>query len=69
MPPGAMPRVIGDLADVYAELPGVVGPSDVARVFAEGWCDRYGGSWRIEFRTRIHVSAVYTPPAHRVGLC
>ncbi|HUF72129.1 MAG TPA: GNAT family N-acetyltransferase [Gammaproteobacteria bacterium] len=55
MPPGAMPLVIGDIADVYAELPGVVGPRDVARAFAEGWCDRYGGPWRIKFRTRIHV--------------
>lgn len=55
MPPGAMPLVVGDIAEVYAQLPGVVGPSDVARAFAERWCERYRGSWRIKIRTRIHV--------------
>jgi len=55
MPPSAVAGLARDVGEVYAELPGVVGPATVAEQFADVWTGERGGAWRTKFRQRIHV--------------
>jgi uncharacterized protein len=55
MPSSAIARLAKDVGEIYAELPGVVGPAAVAEQFAIVWTGARGGAWRTKFRQKIHV--------------
>jgi predicted GNAT family acetyltransferase len=52
-------------AAAFAELPGAVGPTDVAARFAATWCALTGQTGRISMRQGVHCAARVTelPPA------
>jgi uncharacterized protein len=54
-PLDAIALLAQDVSSACSELSGVVGPAEVAESFARHWTDRYGGTWRSNFRQRIHV--------------
>jgi predicted GNAT family acetyltransferase len=49
------PAAVEVLADALAgeELPGVVGPPEAVRLFAERWTGRTGDGWEVQLRERI----------------
>jgi predicted GNAT family acetyltransferase len=68
LPAKTIPALIDEVAAVYPDLPGVVGPAHVAELFAQLWTNRFGGSWRVKIRQRIHVlTAVKKAPTRPNG--
>ena len=47
-------------AEIYSTIPGVIGPETEATLFAEQWTERFGGTWTIGARLRIHLLKVVT---------
>lgn len=59
--PAALAVLAADL--VGSELPGVVGPPQAAREFADRWMRSEGGTWAVVIDERIYrLSAVRAPP-------
>jgi ribosomal protein S18 acetylase RimI-like enzyme len=54
MPSDGISALIHDVAEVYDTLPGVGGPAEPARSFAEIWAQRHRLEWRVRFHLRIH---------------
>ncbi|HEX2252968.1 MAG TPA: GNAT family N-acetyltransferase [Thermoanaerobaculia bacterium] len=62
MPAEAVPRLVDDVAAVYASLPAVMGPEPVVDAFAAGWTRLRGGSSRMAMRMRaFELRAVVWP--------
>lgn len=55
LPLEALPLLVGDVAERFSKLPGVNGPIAVAEQFAGLWVERFGGSWHVKLRQRIHM--------------
>ena len=64
MPEEAVPFLVDAAADVYASLPTALGPTAVARCFAEHWSRKKGVRAREGMRQRIYQLDAVTPPAH-----
>lgn len=58
LPREALPLIVDDVANIYADLTSVSGPDWVVENFADLWVSRFGGSWRVEMRQRIHALTV-----------
>lgn len=54
MPPAALPLLADDVAQVYVQLPAVLGPAAEARAFAEAWRALKGTPVRPGMRQRIY---------------
>jgi predicted GNAT family acetyltransferase len=54
MPHGAVPMLINDVAQMYDELPAVLGPEPCVRMFADGWGAIRGALVRTGMRHRIY---------------
>jgi predicted GNAT family acetyltransferase len=52
--PEALRLLTEDLQELYPTLPGVLGPVDAARSFAETWKDLSGQPYRIKRAERVH---------------
>ncbi len=63
MPLGAVPQLARSVAEVYDELPAVLGPDSVARAFGEAWGGLRGVAVTPGARQRIHVLERVVPPA------
>lgn len=50
-----------------AQLPGVLGPRDCARVFAKRWCAETGMTARVKMDERLYTCAAVTPPTLSPG--
>jgi hypothetical protein len=61
LPLDAVPVFVEDIVQVYPSLPGVSGPNEVAKCFAQLWIQRIGGSSRIDMRQRIHALTALNP--------
>lgn len=69
LPLDAVPLLIEDISEVYTELPGLVGPPECAREFAEHWVARHGGAWSVRARLCVHaLRRVEQPPSPPSGL-
>jgi hypothetical protein len=55
LPASAVPLLVSDVAQVYRTLPAVLGPKKEATEFAELWTQRFGGSWSLGMRQRLHI--------------
>lgn len=67
-----LPTVAADalaqaLAPLYAEIPGVLGPPDVAEAIAMAWVGHKGGGWRPGLEQRIYRLDVVTPAGEVTG--
>lgn len=69
MPLEAVPALVEDVAGVYDTVPIVLGPEDVARAFAERWCERKGTAAPIPgMRQRVYeLRQVNWPSARPAG--
>jgi hypothetical protein len=54
LPSAAIPLLIERLHLAYDAVPGVSGPPQPAKAFAEGWCETAGASWTVHSHQRIH---------------
>jgi uncharacterized protein len=59
---GALALLADDLRAVYPDLPGVLGPSDVSRAFAERWQAATGQPYRPGMCQRIYQLTAVRPP-------
>jgi hypothetical protein len=64
MPPEAGAAVAADMADLYHELPAVLGEEEAASAFAGAWAALRGVGVRPGMRQRIHELVEVRPPAH-----
>jgi predicted GNAT family acetyltransferase len=63
MPHGAISLLVEQVAQVYDELPAVLGPAAQARAFAEAWALCKGKNVRVGMRQRIYeLREVVLPP-------
>jgi uncharacterized protein len=62
LPLEAVSVLVEDVVEMYASLPGVSGPNEVAKCFAQLWTDRFGGSSRVAMRQRIHALTALNEP-------
>ena len=53
---GVAPAVVDDLADVFEDIPAVLGPTDAAEAVARAWADRRGGRVERGMQLRIHAA-------------
>ena len=65
MPLGAAPLLARDVAEVYDELPAVLGPDQVASAFGDAWSRLNGARVTPGARQRIHVLDRVVPPSRR----
>ncbi len=63
MPLEAVPLLARSVAEVYEELPAVLGPNRVARAFGDAWSRLKGVEASPGARQRIHVLERVVPPA------
>jgi predicted GNAT family acetyltransferase len=49
------------------ELPGVVGPPEAARAFAQAWVAAHGGTWRVEREERVYQLTDVVDPGPGAG--
>lgn len=62
MPHGAIAPLVNDVADVFQQIPAVLGPAAQARAFAEAWALCKGGRTQTGMRQRIYIlENVVTP--------
>jgi hypothetical protein len=68
LPAAALASLCADAA-AFAPLPTAVSSDEpTASAFAEAWCARQGGSWRVGFRQRLYrLDAVVPPPQPAAG--
>jgi uncharacterized protein len=62
MPHGAIAALVNDVADVFQQIPAVLGPSAQARAFAEAWALCKGSEVRLGMRQRIYALERVVPP-------
>ena len=62
MPHGAIADLVNDVADVFDDLPAVLGPAAQARAFAEAWAISKNKSTRLGMRQRIYELQSVVPP-------
>jgi len=67
MPPEALPPLVEDVAQVYAAIPGVLGPGVEARAFAALWSAERSVVAREEMRERIYQLEAVVAPAWLPG--
>lgn len=67
MPVPAVALLAGHLLAEGAPVPGVLGPKDCARAFAENWRAKTGISSRVKMRERIYACASVIPPVSSPG--
>ena len=63
MPLEAVPALARNVAEVYEELPAVLGPDKVARAFGDAWSRLTGASVAPGARQRIHTLERVMPPS------
>ncbi|MDE2803985.1 MAG: GNAT family N-acetyltransferase [Gemmatimonadota bacterium] len=63
MPLEAIPPLAGDVADIYEEIPAVLGPVTVARAFGDAWNRLRGVRVTPGTRQRIHILERVMAPA------
>ena len=61
-PGPALSAVIEDLLAEGQPVPGVLGPSHVARAFAETWAQLTGGTYEEEMQQRVYAVREVTSP-------
>lgn len=66
-PDAAVELLIRHRAERPGEVPGVLGPADVARAFAEGWSQRAHEATRLFRSERAHILTKVTPVANVAG--
>ena len=54
MPPEAAPDIVGHVAELYDEIPAVLGPADSAVAVASAWTALKGGGWETGMQQRIY---------------
>ena len=54
MPPEAAPDIVGPVAELYHEIPAVLGPADSAVAVASAWTALKGGGWETGMQQRIY---------------
>ena len=54
MPPEAAPDIVGPVAELYDEIPAVLGPADSAVAVASAWTALKGGGWETGMQQRIY---------------
>jgi len=54
MPPEAAPNIVGPVAELYDEIPAVLGPADSAVAVASAWTALKGGGWETGMQQRIY---------------
>lgn len=57
VPTVAVPAVVNDLADLYAQLPAIMGPEPEVRLFAEAWAELRGVRIEPAMEMRVHELA------------
>lgn len=62
MPAEAVPLVVTAMAEAGHDLPGVNGPADSARAFAELWCAGHDQAFEVTMAVRLHVLGELSPP-------
>jgi GNAT superfamily N-acetyltransferase len=67
LPAGAIPSLVADVAAFSPTPAAVSGEEPIARAFADAWCARPGGSWRIGFRQRLYRLDALVPPQRRTS--
>ncbi|MQA78509.1 MAG: GNAT family N-acetyltransferase [Streptosporangiales bacterium] len=67
MPAEAVALVAAAMADAGHDLPGVSGPADLARDFAELWCADGHRSYEVTMAVRLHVLGELTSPTGTPG--
>jgi predicted GNAT family acetyltransferase len=65
--PGALALIADDLATDWPALPGVAGPAEQARTFAEHWRARTGAAVHQHMALRIYQLTAVTPAARAPG--
>ena len=62
MPSAVLPLLVRNVAEVYSELPAVMGPESEATLFADLWTRQFGGQYVVAMRQRVHaLSGVIQP--------
>jgi len=59
----ALEPLVADVRATYDELPGAIGPKEVAAAFARLWCESTGAEARVTMAERIYRAARADPPA------
>lgn len=54
MPPEAAPDIVGPVAELYDEIPAVLGPADSAVAVTSAWTALKGGGWETGMQQRIY---------------
>lgn len=67
MPNGAIAELVNEIANVYDDLPAVMGPAAQVRSFAEAWAMSKGKTSRLGMRQRIYELRSVVPPPHTVS--
>lgn len=62
MPHGAVASLVNDVAEVFQQLPAVLGPAAQARAFAEAWALCKGATVQLGMRQRIYSLDRVVPP-------
>ena len=62
MPNGAIAELVNEVANVYDDLPAVMGPAAQVRAFAEAWAMSKGKTSRLGMRQRIYELRSVVPP-------
>jgi predicted GNAT family acetyltransferase len=65
MPADAAPLLVEDVAQVYEEIPAILGEEDSAHAVGRAWCAHRGGAPRIGRRQRIYQLDRVVPPGRR----
>jgi GNAT superfamily N-acetyltransferase len=63
LPIEAVEPLVSSLRETYLALPGVGGPERTATALAQAWTARFGGSWSIHQRQRLHALTNVTFPS------
>jgi hypothetical protein len=63
LPEASVEPLVASLRETYLALPSVAGPERTASALATAWTARFGGSWSIEQRQRLHSLTAVTFPA------
>lgn len=54
LPSKAAPDIVGPIAELYDEIPAVLGPADCAVAVASAWTALKGGDWKTGMQQRIY---------------
>lgn len=65
--PEVLDRLVADLAADQPDLPGILGPSDLSRAFAERWQARTGRAYRAGIQERIYRLSAVRPVSGVAG--